>query len=43
MLYGNCSLVVEDTATMFDWNEYRKQLAAGVKEVGQLSPVLAQK
>jgi AhpD family alkylhydroperoxidase len=23
---------------MFDWNEYRKQLTAGVKEVGQLSP-----
>jgi AhpD family alkylhydroperoxidase len=38
MLYGNCSLVVEDTDTMLDWNEYRKQLAAGVKEVGQLSP-----
>jgi AhpD family alkylhydroperoxidase len=23
---------------MLDWNEYRKQLALGVKEVGQLSP-----
>jgi AhpD family alkylhydroperoxidase len=23
---------------MLDWNEYRKQLAAGVKEIGQLSP-----
>jgi AhpD family alkylhydroperoxidase len=23
---------------MLDWNEYRRQLAAGVKEVGQLSP-----
>jgi AhpD family alkylhydroperoxidase len=23
---------------MLDWNEYRAQLAAGVKEVGQLSP-----
>ena len=23
---------------MLDWNEYRKQLAAGVKELGQLSP-----
>jgi AhpD family alkylhydroperoxidase len=23
---------------MHDWNEYRRQLAAGVKEVGQLSP-----
>src|ERR1700751_1597609 len=23
---------------MLDWNDYRKQLAAGVKEVGQLSP-----
>jgi hypothetical protein len=23
---------------MLDWNEYRKQLAAGVKEIGLLSP-----
>jgi len=23
---------------MLDWNEYRKQLAIGVREVGQLSP-----
>jgi AhpD family alkylhydroperoxidase len=23
---------------MLDWNEYRKQLAAGVKDFGQLSP-----
>ena len=23
---------------MLDWNDYRKQLAAGVREVGQLSP-----
>ena len=23
---------------MLDWNEYRKQLAVGVKEIGQLSP-----
>ena len=23
---------------MLDWNEYRKQLTAGVKDVGQLSP-----
>lgn len=23
---------------MLDWNEYRKQVAVGVKEVGQLSP-----
>ena len=23
---------------MLDWNAYRKQLAAGVKEVGRLSP-----
>ena len=23
---------------MLDWNEYRRQLAAGVKEIGQLSP-----
>lgn len=28
----------EDTNMMLDWNEYRKQLAAGVKEIGQLSP-----
>jgi AhpD family alkylhydroperoxidase len=28
----------EDTDMMLDWNEYRKQLAAGVKQVGQLSP-----
>jgi AhpD family alkylhydroperoxidase len=27
-----------DTNMMLDWNEYRGQLAAGVKEVGQLSP-----
>ena len=23
---------------MLDWSEYRRQLAVGVKEVGQLSP-----
>ena len=23
---------------MLDWNDYRKQLAVGVKEIGQLSP-----
>ena len=23
---------------MLDWNDYRKQLAAGVKEIGQVSP-----
>jgi AhpD family alkylhydroperoxidase len=23
---------------MLDWNDYRKQLAAGVKEIGELSP-----
>jgi hypothetical protein len=23
---------------MLDWNEYRKQLAVGVKEIDQLSP-----
>ena len=23
---------------MLDWNEYRKELAVGVKEIGQLSP-----
>ena len=23
---------------MLDWNDYRKQLAAGVKEIGQLNP-----
>src|ERR1700726_981959 len=27
-----------DTDMMLDWNEDRKQLAAGVKQVGQLSP-----
>jgi AhpD family alkylhydroperoxidase len=27
----------EDTNMMLDWNEYRKQLATGVKQVGQLS------
>src|SRR4051794_16126002 len=30
--------IKEDTDMMLDWNEYRKQLAVGVKEVGQLSP-----
>jgi AhpD family alkylhydroperoxidase len=35
---GNSALAVEDTDMMLDWNEYRKQLAVGVKEVGQLSP-----
>jgi AhpD family alkylhydroperoxidase len=29
---------VKDTDMMLDWNDYRKQLAAGVKEIGQLSP-----
>ena len=29
---------VKDTEMMLDWNDYRKQLAAGVKEIGQLSP-----
>jgi hypothetical protein len=29
---------MENTDMMLDWNEYRKQLAAGVKQVGQLSP-----
>jgi AhpD family alkylhydroperoxidase len=29
---------MDGTDMMLDWNEYRKQLAAGVKEVGQLSP-----
>ena len=23
---------------MLDWNDYRKQLAAGIKDIGQLSP-----
>src|SRR5918996_2823861 len=35
---GNSALAVEDTDMMLDWNGYRKQLAVGVKEVGQLSP-----
>jgi AhpD family alkylhydroperoxidase len=29
---------LENTKMMLDWNNYRKQLAAGVKEIGQLSP-----
>jgi AhpD family alkylhydroperoxidase len=29
---------MEDTNMMLDWNDYRRQLAAGVKQVGQLSP-----
>jgi AhpD family alkylhydroperoxidase len=29
---------VKDTDMMLDWNDYRKQLAVGVKEIGQLSP-----
>jgi AhpD family alkylhydroperoxidase len=29
---------MEDTEMMLDWNDYRKQLAAGVKQMGQLSP-----
>jgi hypothetical protein len=27
-----------ESTMMLDWNEYRKQLAGGVKEIGQLSP-----
>jgi AhpD family alkylhydroperoxidase len=39
-LYGRCYITpaTEDINMMLDWNEYRKQLAAGVKQVGQLSP-----
>ena len=33
-VFPNCS---KDTDMMLDWNDYRKQLAAGVKEIGQLS------
>jgi len=29
---------MEGSRMMLDWNEYRKQLAIGVREVGQLSP-----
>jgi AhpD family alkylhydroperoxidase len=29
---------MEGTDMMLDWNEYRQQLAAGVREVGLLSP-----
>ena len=29
---------MEKTDMMLDWNDYRRQLVAGVKEVGQLSP-----
>jgi AhpD family alkylhydroperoxidase len=36
---GLCELFdAKDTDMMLDWNDYRKQLAAGVKEIGQLSP-----
>jgi AhpD family alkylhydroperoxidase len=31
-------LAMQDTNMMLDWNEYRKQLGAGVKQMGQLSP-----
>jgi AhpD family alkylhydroperoxidase len=27
-----------ESAMMLDWNDYRKQLATGVREIGQLSP-----
>jgi AhpD family alkylhydroperoxidase len=29
---------VKDNDMMLNWNDYRKQLAVGVKEIGQLSP-----
>jgi AhpD family alkylhydroperoxidase len=29
---------MENTDMMLDWNDYRKQLATGVREIGQLSP-----
>jgi AhpD family alkylhydroperoxidase len=29
---------VKDTDMMLNWNDYRRQLAAGMKEIGQLSP-----
>jgi AhpD family alkylhydroperoxidase len=29
---------MENTDMMLDWNEYRKQVTAGVRQVGQLSP-----
>jgi hypothetical protein len=32
------SLSRKESAMMLAWNEYRKQLAAGVKKIGQLSP-----
>jgi AhpD family alkylhydroperoxidase len=40
---GGCLLLtlsgkIKENAMMLDWNEYRKQLAAGVKEIGQLNP-----
>jgi AhpD family alkylhydroperoxidase len=28
----------KESVMMIDWNEYRKQLTGGVKEIGQLSP-----
>jgi hypothetical protein len=32
------NVLLEKTQMMFNWNDYRKQLAAGVKEIGQLNP-----
>jgi AhpD family alkylhydroperoxidase len=29
---------LKDTNMMLNWNDYRKQLTTGVKEIGQLSP-----
>ena len=29
---------MKGTEMMLDWNDYRRQLAVGVKEIGQLSP-----
>jgi len=29
---------IRDADMMLDWNDYRKQLAFGVKEFGQVSP-----
>jgi AhpD family alkylhydroperoxidase len=38
MIAGNTPLSLEYTDMMLDWNEYRKQLAVGVKEIAQISP-----
>jgi AhpD family alkylhydroperoxidase len=38
MRFAAGGAAMEDINMMLNWNEYRGQLAAGVKQVGQLSP-----